>query len=71
MGLKKARYGSKKFKNVQKGSRMLKKAHKGSRRFKTALEIQRRTKKVQEGSLIFKNIKGERIPKGLKVMVNN
>ena len=48
MGLKKARYGSKKIKNVQKGSRML--AHKGSRRFKTALESKRRIKKVQEGS---------------------
>ena len=50
---------------------MLKKANKGSRRFMTALESKRRIKKVQEGSLMSKNIKGERISKGLKVIVIN
>ena len=35
--------------------------------FKKDIGSKRRIEKVQEGSRIFKNVKGERIPKGLKV----
>ena len=35
--------------------------------FKKDLGSKRRIEKVQEGSRIFKNVKGERIPKGLRV----
>ena len=35
--------------------------------FKKDLGSKRRIEKVQEGSRIFKNVKEERIPKGLRV----
>ena len=38
---------------------------------KKAQQDSRRIKKVQEGSRMFKNVKGERIPKGLRVKVIN
>ena len=42
---------------------MLEKAHKGSSK--------RRIKRVQEGSQMFKNFKEERIPKGLRVILDS
>ena len=46
---------------------MLEKAQKGSRRFKKAPDSKRRIKMVQ----IFKNVKEERIPKGLRVILDS
>ena len=46
-------------------------SQKGSRRFKKAPDSKRRIKRIQEGSRMFKNVKEERIPKGLRVIIDS
>ena len=55
-------------KKVQEGSIRLKKVQEGSRRLPNS---KRRIKMVQEGSQMFKNVKEERIPKGLRVIIDS
>ena len=49
--------------------RGLKMAQGGSRRLKKVQEGSRRLKKAQESSIMFKNVKGERIPQILSYMI--
>ena len=59
--------GSRRLKKVQEGSIRLKNAREGSKRFKKAPDSKRRIKMGQ----MFKNDKEEKIPKGLRVIIDS